>query len=172
MDLREDGPHDRGGERGRAAGCLTSFGKGEEGELRALALLRHYRARRHPREQQELTMTAQHDDEKPLNADAIYAAMVFMCEYAENPEGRPEVKIDTTRSSAVLSTHSGFKDVPCYEVTAELVERIYPGEAESVEYGIELARFAISDETMLTRLAVGEDPGAQAVRRFIADRAQ
>ena len=83
-----------------------------------------------------------------LTADAIYAAMVYLRDYAESPEGQAAMRALFDEKSAKLdafrSMFEGFNATvyprPVFELSDDTKEEIYPGEVESVDASIELAR--------------------------------
>ncbi len=123
-------------------------------------------------------------DYQNLNADAIYAAMVWLRNYAESSEGRAEynalLEEKAKRVSFFREVLSGAPVVvhlrPVFEMTDALKEEIYPDEPDSVEFGIELARTLIWGppgfaSTLLDQKDPQDDQMTVAVSRFIADRA-
>ncbi len=123
-------------------------------------------------------------DNQDLNADAIYAAMVWLRNYAESSEGQAEYnalldekaeKVDFFRELLEgLSRRGGVVHLrPVFELTDALKEEIYPIEPVSVEVGIELARTLIWGPPGLASILLKDpqDPMTVAVSRFIADRA-
>ncbi len=131
------------------------------------------------------TMKAANDNNEKLNPDAIYAAMVFLREYAESPEGQKAFsalleqktdKVDFFRSmiKETAGVHCHIK--PVFDISDETIEEIYPGESVSVECGIELGRSVIwGPLAFATAILQGTSsdgaPIREALRRFIAGRA-
>ena len=125
------------------------------------------------------------DDSQNLNADAIYAAMEFLRDYAESPEGQEAVSaLFEQKSDKADFLRSMVKHVPggiCYirpvfDLSDETIEEIYPGESVSVECGIELGRSVIwGSPNFATAILQGTHssggPIREALSRFIADRA-
>ncbi|MDA1044998.1 MAG: hypothetical protein O3C57_07225 [Verrucomicrobia bacterium] len=123
----------------------------------------------------------------PLNADAIYAALTFLQGYAESEEGeadfrelldRKSEKVESFRalakkvSKGTEDRQAVFRPIPSFEFTPELCESIYPGEQVNVELGLGYGRLLIWGPPFLTEIAAqGDGPTEEAVRRFIADRA-
>ncbi len=121
-----------------------------------------------------------------LNAEAIYAALVYLRDYAESAEGeadfrelmdRRSAKVDFFRSMidenpAPPSGVVRFRPIPKFEITPELCEEIYSGEPLSVEVGLGFARWLIwGSPAVAESLAQNDGPPGVAVRRFLADRA-
>lgn len=120
-----------------------------------------------------------------LNPDAIYAAMVWLREYAESPEGQKAVsalfeqksdKADFLRSLVKHVPDGNCYIRPVFDLSDETMEEIYPGEPVSVECGIELGRSVIWGSpnfatAMLQETHSGGGPIREALSRFIADRA-
>lgn len=125
------------------------------------------------------------DNDKNLNPDAIYAALVFLREYSESDEGAAAYQ-------ELLEREDGFGDwfrntltedlpeghsirchpIPAFTFSPDLLEDIFPDERLSVEYGLELARHIIYGPDFFNEGLASEDgPTGQAVRRFLADRA-
>ena len=137
-------------------------------------------------------MKASNDNNEKLNADAIYAGMVWLREYAESPQGQqkfrtilenPNVNNDWLKEVAGKAGGSFFS-LPKIDVSDELKEEIYPGEPISVEVGIGFARnvlwgspnFAIAIlQKSCSEFVQRAPPDDEAIRiamsRFIADRA-
>ena len=124
------------------------------------------------------------NDDRPLNADAIYAAMVWLRDYAESPEGQAAVnavfdekaeKVDSLRALGKRLEASSVDLRPVFEVTDTLKDEIYPGEPDSVEMGIEFARFMIWGTPNIAEIMLNrgdpKDPISRAISRFVADRA-
>lgn len=123
-------------------------------------------------------------DNQNLNPAAIYAAMAFLREYAESPEGRAEYrdllerkaeKVDVLRS-ITQGTEGVVHLRPVFDISDELIEEIYPGEADSVKAGIELGRTVIwgppgAAGALLHSGCLEHDPMGAALSRFISDRA-
>ena len=120
-------------------------------------------------------------DDDP-NADAIYAALVHLRDYAESDEGQAAVReVMDRRAAKVDFFRSLFRDAPVdgrlyimpkFEYGPKLCEEIYVGEQESVEFGLELARRLIwGPAAFIEDYAQSEGPPGEATRRFIADRA-
>ena len=124
-------------------------------------------------------------DNQNLNADAIYAAMAFLRDYAESPEGQKAVsalleqkgdKVDFMRSIVKEATGAHLHITPVFDISDETIEEIYPGESVSVECGIELGRSVIwGPPAFATAFLQGTSsngaPIREALSRFIADRA-
>ena len=122
----------------------------------------------------------------PLNADAIYAAMVAIRDYVESPEGQAAYralleekseKVDFMRSLVASDTDTRVHIRPVFDLTDDRKQEIYPDEPDSVDVGVELARtilFGSSGlvETLIAGQKNQDDPIVVAVCRFIADRAQ
>ncbi len=119
-----------------------------------------------------------------MNADAIYAALVWLHEYAEGPEGqaiyRDLLERKGEKVGAFRTTVKGTGAVvymrPVFNIPDELIEEIYPGEPDSVNAGIELGRTVIwgppgAAGAFLQSRGPEHDPIAIALSRFIADRA-
>ncbi len=123
--------------------------------------------------------------DEDLNADAIYAAFIYLRDYAERDEGeaafrevmdRRSGKVDFFRS-LVKDASEGLEDanvrvhfIPKFEFTPELCEEIFPG--EGVEVGLYLAPKLIwGSPAMAESLAQSHGPPGEAVRRFLTDRA-
>ena len=96
-------------------------------------------------------MKAANDNNEKLNPDAIYAAMAWLRDYAESPQGQEKfraalenqnVNIDWIKEVAEKAGGSIFS-LPKVNVSDELKEEIYPGEPVSVEVGIGFARNVI-----------------------------
>ena len=93
------------------------------------------------------------DTNHPLNADAIYAGMAWLRDYAESPEGQKAVsalfeqksdKVDSLRSITPKEVPAANLYIrPVFDFSDETIEEIYPGESVSVECGIELGRSVI-----------------------------
>ncbi len=125
------------------------------------------------------------DDDRNLNPDAIYAAMAWLRDYAESPEGQKAVSalfeqksdmVDSLRSIVKDAASANLYITPVFDFSDETIEEIYPGESVSVEYGIELGRSVIwGSPNIATAILQGTDsedaPMRQALSRFIADRA-
>ena len=125
------------------------------------------------------------DDDQNLNTEAIYAAMVFLREYADSPEGQKAFsalleqkgdKVDFLRSIAKEATGVHLHIKPVFDISDETIEEIYPGESVSVECGIELGRSVIwGSPNFATAMLQGTHssgaPIRNALSRFIADRA-
>ena len=125
------------------------------------------------------------DDDRNLNPDAIYAAMAWLRDYAESPEGQKAVSalfeqksdmVDSLRSIVKDAASANLYITPVFDFSDETIEEIYPGESVSVEYGIELGRSVIwGSPNIATAILQGTDsedaPMRQAISRFIADRA-
>ncbi len=123
------------------------------------------------------------DDDLHLNAEAIYAAMVFLRDHAESPEGKAAFddlleekaeKVDFLRSmhkAPGVTVHLR----PVIDVSDATKEEIYPGEPDSIDMGIELARSVLwgppGYAATLLEGADLEDPMMAALSRFVADRA-
>ena len=125
-------------------------------------------------------------EDAELNAEAIYAALVYLRDYAESDEGeadfrelmdRRSAKVDFFRSiideiPAAPSGEVRVRPIPKFEITPELCEEIYSGEPLSVEVGLGFARWLIwGSPAMAESLAQNDGPPGVAVRRFLADRA-
>lgn len=124
------------------------------------------------------------DDTQHLNADAIYAAMVFLREYADSPQGqqafndlleKKEAKVNFLRS-LMTAPEAVLHIRPVFQISDDTIEEIYPGESNSVKTGIELGRSVIwgppgAAGALLQSRCPEHDPAAQALSRFIADRA-
>lgn len=138
------------------------------------------------------------NDNQNLNPDAIYAAMAWLREYAESPEGQEKFRAHLDeRDAKPNALHDMLKEaaeeaggdyfsLPKVDVSNELKEKIYPGEPISVEVGIGFARNVIwGSPNFATAILQGAysrlleatptlddpDPIREAMRRFIADRA-
>ena len=83
----------------------------------------------------------------PLNADAIYAAMVAIRDHVESPEGQAAYravldekseKVDALRS-LVGGANAQVHIRPVIELTDDRKQEIYPDEPDSVDAGVELA---------------------------------
>ncbi len=96
-------------------------------------------------------------EDADLNAEAIYAALVYLRDYAESAEGKADfrelmdrrsAKVDFFRSiiDEIPAPPSGevrVRPIPKFEITPELCEEIYSGEPLSVEVGLGFARWLI-----------------------------
>ena len=121
------------------------------------------------------------DADQSLNADAIYAAMVYLRDYAESPEGQAGFR-------ALLDEKAGKIDIiralfqgsdaivhprPVFEVSGATKEEIYPGEPVSVDAGIELARSLIwgplDFASVMLKDADLADPMMAALSRYVSD---
>ena len=125
------------------------------------------------------------NDNSELNSDAIYAAMAFLRDYADSPEGQKAVsalleqkgdKVDFMRSIVKEATGAHLHITPVFDISDETIEEIYPGESVSVECGIELGRSVIwgppAFATAFLQGTRSEDaPIREALSRFVADRA-
>jgi len=120
------------------------------------------------------------DDNQALNPDAIYAAMAWLREYAESPEGLEEYRRLEERRKAAIYEHELTEGdtplaIPYLRLLATTIEGIYPGEAESIHIGIDLADAALRetpDQVVMRMQDMGpDDPRVVALSRFIADRA-
>ena len=125
------------------------------------------------------------NDSQNLNADAIYAAMAFLRDYAESPEGREAFKTHLEAEGvSPEETEAGFLSPPIVHATDELKEEIYPGEPISVQVGIDFARNVIwgspdfgvailqgAFSEIKQRAHSEKEKITEAMRRFIADRA-
>ncbi len=119
-------------------------------------------------------------DDEELNADAIYAALVWLRDYAESEKGEAdfrasmehnEDKIEAFRSIAAEAGVTS-RPIPKIDLTPELCEEIYPGEQTSVEFGLTLGRWLIFAPRFGNAFMPKEgSPEAEAVSRFRADRA-
>lgn len=120
-----------------------------------------------------------------INGDAVYAAFVFLRDYAESEQGQAEFrelmdvkaqKVESLRrlaSEISRAAAAGFRPIPRFGFSPGLYEDIYSGEPESVELGLEVARFLIwgSDDYRAHMAKSARGPVGEAIRRFIADRA-
>ncbi len=119
-----------------------------------------------------------------LNADAVYAALAWLREYAESSEGQAEYRDLLERKgekvgvfrAMVKGTGAVVHIRPVFNIADELIEEIYPGEPDSVRAGIELGRTVIwgppaAAGALLQSMCPEHDPIAIALSRFIADRA-
>ena len=129
------------------------------------------------------------DDDQQLNAEAIYAAMAYLRDYAESPEGQAALralldekagKVDMLRAvGAAAGQAVGEKASvylrPKFEISDATKEEIYPGERDSIDAGIELARSMIwgppGFAAVMLKDADLEDPMMAALSRFVAERA-
>ena len=124
------------------------------------------------------------DANQLLNADAIYAAMAWLRDYAESEEGQAAFrdlleekaeKVDFLRSFGEAADGATVHLRPVFEVPAAIKEEIYPGEPRSVDTGIELARGIIwgppGCASHMLKDADLEDPMMAALSRYVADRA-
>ena len=120
-------------------------------------------------------------DLQNLNADAIYAAMVWLRNYSESSEGQAEYnalmeqKAEKANFLRSLSP-SGVNLRPVFKITDAFKEDIYPGEPDSVEVGFELARTIIwgpsgCASALLDQKVEKTTPITVAVSRFISDQA-
>ncbi len=122
---------------------------------------------------------------KDLNADAIYAAMAWVRDEMESPEGQAAYralldeksqKVDFLRS--LVAGHDARVHIrPVFELTDDQKEEIYPDEIDSVDAGVELARTILFGPAALWEALISghqnqEDPIVVAVRRFMMDQAQ
>lgn len=123
-------------------------------------------------------------DLETLNHDAIYAAMVFLREYAESPEGLADYRDLLERKagkadffdSLVEGTGVVVYKRPTFNLSDEKIEEIYSDEPASVRVGIEVGRTVIWGapgvaSVLLQSKDSEHDPIAIALSRFIADRA-
>ena len=126
-------------------------------------------------------------EDADLNADAIYAALVYLRDYAESAEGEADFRRLMDRRSAKVDFFRSIIDeiparpdggevrvrpIPKFEITPELCEEIYSGEPLSVEVGLGFARWLIwGSPAMAESLAQNDGPPGVAVRQFLADRA-
>ena len=122
-------------------------------------------------------------DSEHLNADAIYAAMAWLREYAESPEGKAayrELLDQNAEKASVLRSMLTAPGVvaylrPVFDVSDKLIEDIYPGEADSVTVGIELGRTIIwgppDAAAAYLEMLPGHEPAGIALSRFVAGRA-
>lgn len=114
-----------------------------------------------------------------LNADAIYAALVYLRNYAKSEKGEQDFRHLLDDKSETLNQMremvpegSTFKPIPKVNATPEFCETIYPGEPLSVETGMEAGRHVVYGPAgVAAALALDKGPIGEAVRRFIADDA-
>ena len=122
------------------------------------------------------------DNNQNLNADAIYAAMAWLREYAESSEGRQDLtkfleEHETENSAyqemAKTTEYGAHLMPPPLSISNDGIEEIYPGEHESVLLGLKVAHNVIFGPAFYTNemLQDPNNPAAQALSRFIADRA-
>ena len=124
------------------------------------------------------------NEDRHLNTDAIYAAMVHLRDYAESPEGREafdalleekSAKVDALRDMGEAIGAATVNIRPVFDLLDETKEEIYPSEPESVDAGIEMARSVIWGPpdyvSVMLKDADLEDPMIAALSRFVADRA-
>ena len=123
------------------------------------------------------------DADHPLNADAIYAAMAYLRDYAGSAEGQAAMRALFDEKSAKLDAfRSMFQGLnatvyprPVFELSDDTKEEIYLSEVESVDAGIELARSMLwgpsSFASIMLKDADLEDPMMAALSRYVADRA-
>ena len=123
------------------------------------------------------------DDDQQLNADAIYAAMTYLRDYAESHEGQAAFRGLLDEKAAKLDAfRSMFEGLnatvyprPVFEILDATKEEIYPGETDSIDAGIELARSMIwgppDFASMMLKDADLNDPMIAALSRYVADRA-
>ncbi len=123
------------------------------------------------------------DADRPLNADAIYAAMIWLRDYSESEEGQATVRAIMDEKAGKLDA---FRDVfqgsgavvhprPVFKISDATKEEIYLGDLVSVDAGIELARSLIwgppDFASIMLKDADLEDPMMAALSRYVADRA-
>ena len=122
------------------------------------------------------------DNNQRLNADAIYAGMAWLREYAESSAGLEDLATFLDEHEA---ENSAFQEMakgieygahlmpPPLSISNDGIEKIYPGEPESVLLGLRVAHNAIFGPAFYTNemLKNPDNPAAQALSRFIADRA-
>ena len=129
-------------------------------------------------------MKAANDNNEKLNPEAIYAAMVFLREYADSPQGQQAfndlLEKKESKVSALRSLMTGTRGVlhirPVFQISDDTIEEIYPGEPDSVTAGIELGRTVIwgppgAAGALLQPKCPEHDPINVALSRFISDRA-
>jgi hypothetical protein len=109
-----------------------------------------------------------------LNADAIYAALIWTRDFFESPRGKETAARLINTVSWPPEVLRKIKPIPrlyIEEFSDERFEDIYPGERTSVEYGLTLAPLLIFAPERVSSLTEDKGPAGQAVRRFIAHRA-
>ena len=119
-----------------------------------------------------------------LNPDAIYAAMAWLREYAESPQGLQDLAKFLDEHEAENSAfqeiaerteyrHGAHLMPPPLSISKDGIEEIYPGEPESVLLGLRIARNVIFGPAFYANemLQNPDNPAVQALSRFIADRA-
>lgn len=127
------------------------------------------------------------DDGQQLNADAIYVAMVWLRDLAESPEGQAAFRTvldvleeeapsaDALRSIGEALGGATVHLQPVFEVPDDTKEEIYPGEPDSVDAGIDLARRILwgppNFASDMLKDADLKDPIIAALSRFVAERA-
>lgn len=118
-------------------------------------------------------------DNQDLNPDAIYAAMVWLREYLGSRKGKAAyMELLRRRNAAIdeyeLTGGNTLLSIPFIPLTKTMIESIYPGEAESVRIGIDLAdsvwREPPDQIEMRKQHMKPDDPRVVALSRFIADR--
>ena len=114
-----------------------------------------------------------------LNPDAIYAGLCVIRDFAESGHGKDELREAFERPGPRERlnhiSYDGAKVVliPRLDLDEDQLDEIYPGEPESVGYGVHLAPVLIwGPQCVIDQFITGTDPSAIAVRRWCADRAQ
>ena len=129
------------------------------------------------------------DDDQNLNADAIYAAMAWLRDYAESPEWqaafRDLLEEKSAKAEALRAMGHAIRRAvgerasvylrPVFDISDATKEEIYPGELESVDAGLELARWVLWGAPGFASEKLKDadlnDPSLAALSRFISDRA-
>jgi hypothetical protein len=102
--------------------------------------------------------------ERPLDADAIYAGLLWA---KNNPR-----KAEWTAAhilAETLNQRGEFIPTPPFDLTPEEIEAIYPGEPASVVAGLTTGRQIIVYPDMAVTLVKGGGPIGIAVSRYLAD---
>lgn len=124
------------------------------------------------------------DNDQPLNADAIYAAMVYLRDYSESEEGQADYRELLERKGTKANAIRSLGEVlgadtihirPKFDLSGTLKEEIYPGDPDSVDAGIELGRGIIWGPPGFASAMLVDadltDPMMAALSRYVADRA-
>ena len=116
-------------------------------------------------------------DNEQLNPDAIYAAMAWLREYAESPQGQEKFRahleerdaepneLDDMLKRAAQEAGGSYFSLPKIDVSDELKEEIYPGEPISVEVGIGFACNVIWGSPHFATAIIRSSARAPAVRQ-------
>ena len=119
-----------------------------------------------------------------LNPDAIYAALCWMRGYSKSDEGQAAFRaLMDQKAGTVESFRSLAREVAPGEATVHLIPKfdftdddcdsIYPDEQDSVRMGLEFARHLIWGPPgfLADGMMAGDDPLAEALRRYLSDGA-